>query len=274
MSESVEDPVSLSLDLLRRLPPAEVSKNVKILAEVLPDYADDLYSGVDQPLTLRIDPTPTGAHREYLCCDYNRIGNSWRSCISNTYQPDLSEEEQKQDLAVYTAGKLRELELRANAAFEVYRKLTYLWDVGVDSPGDPPANFAGVILFKKVATVAHDDRLDGPASVKSAKYKFSSTVMLTLNRHQGVESCEGNIDLSGSLSRETEETMKVIDATGHIHNLGRIVEEVESKIRNQLQEIYFGKTSDIVNQLRSLEDLEAARNLRQLQEELRGGWQR
>lgn len=66
--------------------------------------------------------------------------------------------------------------------------------------------------------------------------------MLTLNRHNGLSDPQGNVDLSGSLSRQvrifltqTEETMKVTDAAGHIVNLGRIVEDVESKIRNQLQ---------------------------------------
>ena len=49
---------------------------------------------------------------------------------------------------------------------------------------------------------------------------------------------------------------------------------MESKIRNQLQEIYFGKMRDTVDQLRSTQDLEALRLAQQLQEELRGGWER
>lgn len=68
--------------------------------------------------------------------------------------------------------------------------------------------------------------------------------MLTLDRREGGVGPLGNVDLSGSLTRqvrnivtdpETEETMKVSDAAGHVVNLGRIVEDVESKIRNQLQ---------------------------------------
>ena len=57
-------------------------------------------------------------------------------------------------------------------------------------------------------------------------------------------------------------------------NLGRLLEDMESKIRNQLQEIYFGKMRDTVDQLRSTEDLEALRLAQQLQAELRGGWER
>ena len=64
------------------------------------------------------------------------------------------------------------------------------------------------------------------------------------------------------------------DSASHIVNLGRLMEDMESKIRNQLQEIYFGKMRDTVDQLRSTEDLEALRLAQQLQEELRGGWER
>lgn len=39
----------------------------------------------------------------------------------------------------------------------------------------------------------------------------------------------------------------------HIPNLGRMIEDQEIKIRNSLQEVYFGKCKDIVNDLRSLE---------------------
>lgn len=67
--------------------------------------------------------------------------------------------------------------------------------------------------------------------------------MLTLNRHDGDASARKNVDLSGSLSRQvclvlltqTEETMKVTDVANHIINLGRLIEDVEGKIRNQLQ---------------------------------------
>ena len=39
---------------------------------------------------------------------------------------------------------------------------------------------------------------------------------------------------------------------------GRLVEDMENKIRNTLNEIYFGKTKDIVNGLRSVQPLAEA----------------
>lgn len=106
----------------------------------------------------------------------------------------------------------------------------------------------------------------------TSHYKVSSTIMLTLKRQE--PTTLGLVDMSGHLTREGEDTQSVTDANSHIMNIGRLIEEMENKIRNQLQEIYFGKTRDIVDQLRSIEDLEAMRLARQVQEELRGGWER
>ena len=44
----------------------------------------------------------------------------------------------------------------------------------------------------------------------------------------------------------------------HVPSEGRLVEDMENKIRNTLNEIYFGKTKDIVNGLRSVQPLAEA----------------
>lgn len=41
------------------------------------------------------------------------------------------------------------------------------------------------------------------------------------------------------------------DDSAHVVNVGRMVEEMEGKMRNMLQEVYFGKTRDVVGDLRS-----------------------
>jgi len=45
---------------------------------------------------------------------------------------------------------------------------------------------------------------------------------------------------------------------------------MEIKMRNLLQEVYFGKTRDVVFDLRSVESLEGERRRRELQKELVG----
>jgi capping protein beta len=49
-----------------------------------------------------------------------------------------------------------------------------------------------------------------------------------------------------------------------------MVEEMELKMRNLLQEVYFGKTRDVVFDLRSVESLDKQRKQRELQKELVG----
>merc|ERR1712024_321760 len=60
----------------------------------------------------------------------------------------------------------------------------------------------------------------------------------------------------------------VSEASPHIANIGRLVEDMENKIRNTLNEIYFGKTKDIVNGLRSVVPLKDANSAKDLQKEL------
>jgi predicted PurR-regulated permease PerM len=63
------------LDLTRRLPPTNIEENVASLVELCPDVSDELLGSVDQPLQVRTDAA-TG--KEYLICDYNRDGESYR----------------------------------------------------------------------------------------------------------------------------------------------------------------------------------------------------
>ena len=48
---------------------------------------------------------------------------------------------------------------------------------------------------------------------------------------------------------------------------GRLIEDMENKIRMTLNEIYFGKTRDIVNGLRSVQPLAEAKKTKDLQVE-------
>jgi len=80
----------------------------------------------------------------------------------------------------------------------------------------------------------------------------------------------GEVNLSGSLTRQTEQDCPLADPTSHITNTGRMIEDMEIKMRNTLQEVYFGKTRDVVFDLRSIDSLEKARMQRDLQRELVG----
>ncbi|KAI0058655.1 F-actin capping protein beta subunit [Artomyces pyxidatus] len=278
--------VDSMLDLLRRLPPTKIEDNVSALVQISPDYADDLLGNVDQPLKLKVDKA-TG--KEYLACDYNRDGESYRSPWSNEYDPPI-------DDGTVPSPKLRKLEIAANEAFDMYREMyfeggvssVFLWDL--DDGG-----FAGVVLLKKTLSPALPSEPSGSWDSihvfeaaergRQSHYKLTSTIMLQLitrressdgraNNTTGKDGDawkhDGEVSLSGSMTRQAEQDHPIQDSTSHITNMGRMIEDQEIKMRNLLQEVYFGKTRDVVFDLRSMEDLEKARRQRELQKELVG----
>jgi len=255
-----------ALDLMRRLPPQQIEKNLSDLIDLVPDLCEDLLSSVDQPLKIARDKQ---LGKDYLLCDYNRDGDSYRSPWSNTYEPPL-------DDGAMPSERLRKLEIDANSAFDQYREMyfeggvssVYLWDLD--------HGFAGVVLIKKAGDGGskkikgcwdsiHVVEVQEKSSGRSAHYKLTSTSMLWLQTNKAGS---GTMNLGGSLTRQVEQDSAVSEASPHIANIGRLVEDMENKIRNTLNEIYFGKTRDIVNGLRSVQPLADAKQTRMLQDEL------
>lgn len=84
------------------------------------------------------------------------------------------------------------------------------------------------------------------------------------------------MDLSGSMTRQVEQDMTVDGPVddAHVANVGRLVEDMELKMRNLLQEVYFGKAKDIVGDLRSIGSLGEAARDRETQREIIGSMRR
>lgn len=185
---------------MRRLPPQHVEKNLERLVDLRPELCDDLLSSIDQPLKIARDKT---VGKDYLLCDYNRDGDSYRSPWSNTYEPPL------EDGGVMPSERLRRLEVEANSAFDQYREMyfdggissVYLWDMD--------NGFAGVILIKKTghgSKIAkgcwdsiHVIDVHEKSSGRNAHYKVTSTVMLWLQTNK---EGSGLFNLGGSLTRQ------------------------------------------------------------------------
>ena len=65
-----------------------------------------------------------------------------------------------------------------------------------------------------------------------AHYKLTSTVIL----HLGTSNeALGDMDLSGNMTRQIEQDMPVQDDSSHIVNVGKLVEDMELKMRNLLR---------------------------------------
>ena len=156
--------------------------------------------------------------------------------------------------------------------------------------------FVGCILIKKAG--------DGSAKIKGcwdsihvfevqekttgrfAHYKLTSTVMLWLQTNKAAS---GTMNLGGSLTRQVsftvidkisqfpyltfafpqmEQDSPLSDSTPHIANIGKMVEDMETKIRTTLNEIYFSKTKDIVNGLRSVTSISEQKQKADLKRDL------
>lgn len=76
------------------------------------------------------------------------------------------------------------------------------------------------------------------------------------------------------LQSQVEQDAQISETSPHIANIGRMVEDMENKIRNTLNEIYFGKTKDIVNGLRSVQSLADQRQQAALRQDLAAALQR
>jgi hypothetical protein len=75
------DQLDCALDLMRRLPPSQIEDNLAGLIDLVPDLTEQLLSAVDQPLKIAHDPV---SKRDYLLCDYNRDGDSYRYQLSKS----------------------------------------------------------------------------------------------------------------------------------------------------------------------------------------------
>ncbi|KAK0746223.1 F-actin-capping protein subunit beta [Schizothecium vesticola] len=282
------DPFDSALDLLRRLNPKHTAEHLNNLITIAPDLTEDLLSSVDQPLTVR-RCKQTG--RDYLLCDYNRDGDSYRSPWSNQFDPPLDEggslggvgsgggNEGAGEGAV-PGERVRKMEIKANEAFDVYRELYYEGGVSSVYFWNLDDGFAGVVLLKKASPKGGSNSegvwdsihvFEASERGRTSNYRLTSTVILNLATKGATL---GELDLSGNMTRQVDMDMPVDNDESHIANIGRLVEDIELKMRNLLQEVYFGKAKDVVGNLRSVGSLSEGQRERDTQRELIGSMQR
>jgi capping protein (actin filament) muscle Z-line, beta len=108
---------------------------------------------------------------------------------------------------------------------------------------------------------------------RTTHYKLTSTVILSLSTTAGAGTL-GDMDLSGNMTRQVEQDLPVDSDDSHIANVGRLVEDMELKMRNLLQEVYFGKARDVVGDLRSVGSLSEGARDRETQREIIGSMTR
>jgi capping protein beta len=254
MESSRETVINSCFNLMRRLSPNDIGKNVAGLVNIVSDedIKNEIAQKIDQPLEVEVD---TANGREFLKCEYNRDGDAYRSPWSNKYFP---ESEASPD-AVYPSSELLQLENKfneifvryANAYFDQGTSITsvYLFDTTV-------AGFGGCFLVKK--------QIQG-GSVKIGSWDSMHVVSVDLEKHDGKvrysvtttvflkmissSATYGNLEIAGNLTRRREDTvsmdprMKASNSDEfHISNIGRLIEANESEIRQEMDAIYINKT--------------------------------
>jgi capping protein beta len=261
-----QEQLTSALNLMRRMPPSSVENSLAGLIELVPELTEELLNHVDQPLKVQKD---TKAQRDFILCDYNRDGDSYRSPWSNSYFPEQGD-------GFVPPAQLRKMEVEANEIFDTYRKLYF--EGGVSSvyffttdkeEKDSKAFGACFLIHKDVegaSTSASKKELESgwwdsihvfevsesatAATVKKATnydYKLTTTVMVSMGQKNDKI---GEVDLSGSMTQQTNATLPVNDATPHIANLGKLLEDMELKIRNNIEGIYIQKTREVINGMR------------------------
>jgi len=241
-----------ALNLMRRMPPSSVENSLAGLIELVPDLTEELLNHVDQPLKLQQD---TKASRPFILCDYNRDGDSYRSPWSNSYFPAAEDN-------VVPAPALRKLEMEANDIFDTYRKLYFdtgtssVYFFSTDKDEKDSKNFGSCwLIHKEVKEKEMESGWWNSIHVFECneqkkgvyEYKLTTTVMVSMGmRNQLV----GEVDLSGSMTSQETKQLPFTEANGHIANMGRMLEDMELKVRNAIEGIYIQKTREVINGMR------------------------
>ena len=222
-----------------------MENNLADLIDLVPDLCEDLLSAVDQPLKVATDPD---SGKEYLLCDYNRDGDSYRSPWSNKYfEPEL-------DDGALPSDRLRSMEVVANEVFDLYRA-QYYEDGSVSSAyfWNLDTGFAACVLFNKTGVDAgtwdaiHVVEVTEGEAGKPSHYKLTTTIILSLNH---TSKGAGDNKVAGHLTRQQELDAVADDKKPHLVHIGTMIEDMELKMRNALDLIYFGKTKEITSGLR------------------------
>eukprot|EP01065_Artemidia_motanka_P030047 TRINITY_DN36073_c0_g1_i1.p1 TRINITY_DN36073_c0_g1~~TRINITY_DN36073_c0_g1_i1.p1 ORF type:complete len:316 (+),score=63.29 TRINITY_DN36073_c0_g1_i1:52-948(+) len=238
------------LDLLQSQPPSRLRETLGKAVKLRPDKVDEFMSQVTQPLRSEVC-AETG--REFIVCDHNRDGQSFRSPWSNRYQPDHPDGD-------VPSVRLRGMEEVANDTFDAYARAyygsgalvsCYFWDI------EDELGFGAAVAIRKEVREGHVSGVwnsvhvfaveEMEKALHSFTYSLSSTVSLTINtKDRSDRSC-----VSGTRSLNRVETLPSTSDDDHLGNIGDMVQAHENQLREKIDLVQVGKAADITGVLRS-----------------------
>lgn len=242
---SYDSPVTAGLDLLRHVPPKDVEERMFDIFQLNPDLTDEMISAVDIPLKIEQDKE---THQDFIKCDYNRDGDSFRSPFSNKYYPPLPDGQ-------LPSGKLRKLEELANKSFASYLNLffrygtlsVYCWDLEDKSFG------LGVFVRKDCNSTTEE--FDGSISCSDVftitetatgqyDYEMVSSVLLELK----VNVPGGKpVIMSGGCADSKVKSLPAKDNIEMLVNVGTMIEDNAANFMEHVKQIYVSKMTEILS---------------------------
>lgn len=242
------DPVELAArDLMRRVDPKYIEENLYDACRLNMDVSDTLLNQIDVPHKIGTD----SQGNEFILCDCNRDGDSYRSPYTSEYVPPL-------DDGIQPPPHLRELELMANKGFQAYLKhyfevgvcSVYVWETGDDS-------FAvGVYVRKEVEN--DGDVLSGLISCSDVcectplgnnmwSYSLVSTALVNVHFQCEIPS---PLDLNGHVEDQNTETHEVKEPIDHLVHIGEMIEKNASNFVELIRSRSVSKMTEILETMK------------------------
>lgn len=247
------------IHLSQMLPVNQIDKNIDGISSLI--YSnDDLLNEFVQKADNRTSICNDDQAGPFIKCEQNRDGDSYRSPHSNKYYPNISD-------GTYPSSELRKLEEKLNFIFKLYAKQyyssttyvsVYCWDLGNSISN----GFGVAVLIKN--SINHEKDINVGVwdssnlitvtfseenGKKKANYSIITTVSLNMSLVSGLL---GNVNLSGSITRNDKKSKFIASYLhdDHVENIGVLVEDIESKMRNTINTIYVMKSKEIIDTAR------------------------
>eukprot|EP01060_Flectonema_neradi_P039777 TRINITY_DN8894_c0_g1_i1.p1 TRINITY_DN8894_c0_g1~~TRINITY_DN8894_c0_g1_i1.p1 ORF type:complete len:291 (+),score=72.23 TRINITY_DN8894_c0_g1_i1:63-875(+) len=253
-----------ALSLLKHMPVSDLGKHLSAICKLQPDLTEELLEEQDQPLKVR-KCEETG--RDYIICDHNRDGDSFRSPWSNNYYPEYD--------GMKPSDRLRKLEMSANSLFDSYCSSYY--DTAVSSVflWDLDTGFAGAVLINKQIKDSEEMALGGWDSIHvieaeeqqdgQCEYTLTTTVMLYI---RGDTTKSFKLNMSGMVNVQNSKKEKATNDDDHLLHIGNLIQNTENRIRTSLDQVYFGKALEITTEVRSKQALSSQKTQMSVNEQL------
>jgi capping protein beta len=246
----VADPGAAGSDLLRHVDPKDIEDRVFDAIKLNPSTTDHLLCQVDVPLRVATD----SAGNQFILCDFNRDGDSYRSPFTNAYVPPLAKGNQPPD-------HLREMEVMANRGFQSYLRQyfdsgvlsVYCWEADDDSFG------IGVFVRKDIEAASRGP-ISGSIScgdvcevkrVSRRKRKFqyllASSAVVSISWRCRVGH---SVTLTGSVADSHDIEKEAASPLDHLVTVGQMIEGNADRFVEKIRGIYASRMREILSYMK------------------------